>query len=60
MSSVVFDGGRTAKINRNADGEAVGLAIFLGADELEHLGVDALSSREVRYQICDGELVIGR
>lgn len=46
---------REAKLNFDSNGEPLGVAIALSADELQELGVD-LENDSVAYWIEDGEL----
>ena len=49
---------RTARLNRDGDGEALGCSIFLNASELAELGIDVQQTSEVQYDVTDGRLAI--
>lgn len=48
--------GREARVNRDGDGEAVGVAIFLTADELRDLGVSPEETDRVSYGVDNGRV----
>jgi len=52
------DDGRTARLARDADGEALGTAVFLDADDLRRAGVDLADADRVRYAVENGHLVL--
>lgn len=51
---------RTATVNHAPDGEPLGAAVFLDAEELAQLGVDPDAVGVVTYWVEDGELCVGR
>jgi hypothetical protein len=50
--------GRTAQLARDADGDALGSAVFFDADDLRALGVDLADADRVRYAVENGHLVL--
>lgn len=48
---------RAARVNHSADGERLGAAIYLSADDLAELGADA-DVETVEYAVVDGDLVL--
>ena len=54
-------GERSARVNRTSDGDPIGASIFLTAQDLEALGVNAVRLDEFTYLIQEGELqLVGR
>lgn len=47
---------RQARLNRDGNGDAVGAAVWLNADELADLGVDVDAADAVAYRVEDGNL----
>lgn len=47
---------RTARVNRGGDGEPIGAAVFLSADDLADLGIDPHSVDRVGFGIENGRL----
>lgn len=47
---------REARLNRDRDGDAVGAAVWLNADELADLGVDVDAADTVVIRVDDGDL----
>jgi hypothetical protein len=47
----------TATVNTDSDGDVLGVALFLGSDELEDLGLSDADC--VSYTVKDGTLQIG-
>ena len=55
------DDGRTARLARDADGEALGTAVFLDADDLRALlgtDPDEFDAARVSYAVENGHLVL--
>lgn len=50
--------GRYATINRDANGDVVGVAIFLTGDELASLGIDVMTTDTIHVVVTDGSLDI--
>lgn len=50
---------RETRISRDADGTALGLAIFINADEMRALGVDPEDATHVTYSITEDGLDVG-
>jgi hypothetical protein len=50
------DATREARLNRDGNGDAVGAAVWLNADELADLGVDVDAADAVAYRVEDGDL----
>lgn len=48
--------GRHATINRDANGDVVGVAIFLTGDELASLGIEPAKTDAVRVTVDDGRI----
>jgi hypothetical protein len=44
------------RVNRDGDGDPLGVAVFLSTSELRELGVD-LDSERVRFRVENGSLV---
>ena len=51
--------GREAKLTRDREGDPIGAAIWLNADELAALGVDIETVDSVPYRVSGGDLHIG-
>lgn len=51
---------RTATVNCAPDGEPLGIALFLNAEELTQLGVDPEATGVVAYSVEDGDLRVDR
>ena len=49
---------RQATVNRTGDGQPLGAAVWLNADELTALGVDVDAADAVAYRVEDGDLQI--
>ena len=47
---------RTARLARNGDGDPIGAAVFLTADELTDLGVEPERTDAVNVSVEDGEV----
>jgi len=47
---------RTARLARDGDGDPIGAAVFLTADELAELGVDTSTTDAVDITVEDGEV----
>ena len=47
---------RTARLARNGDGDPIGAAVFLTADELADLGVEPERTDAVNVSVEDGEV----
>lgn len=47
---------RQATVNRAGDGQPLGAAVWLNADELAALGVDVDAADAVAYRVEDGDL----
>jgi len=47
---------RQATVNRTGDGQPLGAAVWLNADELAALGVDVDAADAVSYRVEDGDL----
>lgn len=57
--AVAPDDGRTARLARDSDGDALGSALFLDADDLRALGLDTDATDDrVSYAVADGALVL--
>jgi len=50
------DATREARLNRDGNGDPVGAAVWLNADELAALGVDVDAADAVAYRVDDGDL----
>jgi len=50
---------REARLNRDGNGDPIGAAVWLNADELADLGVDVDTADAVAYRVEDGDLHIG-
>lgn len=48
--------GREARVNVDGDGDPIGIMLFLGADELERLGVEAEGRESISYRVEGGTL----
>lgn len=51
-------GRRTAQVNRSSEGDVLGTAVFLDAEDLAALGVDVDGADELRYEIEDGQITL--
>lgn len=49
---------RTARLARDGDGDPIGAAVFLTADELADLGVDTDTTDTVNVAVEDGEVCL--
>ena len=49
---------RQAMVNRTGDGQPLGAAVWLNADELAALGVDVDAADAVAYRVEDGDLQV--
>ncbi|QIB74756.1 hypothetical protein G3I44_10940 [Halogeometricum borinquense] len=47
---------RKASINHDPSGDPIGVALWINADELAALGIDATRTDAVKLQVTDGEL----
>ena len=47
---------REARVARDGDGDPIGAAVFLTADELADLGVDPVRADAVNVSVEDGEV----
>ena len=47
---------RQARVNRDPDGEPLGISLAISADELRELGIDPDEADAVEYEIADGGL----
>jgi len=56
MNSDATEQHREARVNRNADGDPLGVGLVLSTDELRALGVDVGHVERVVYGVEDGEL----
>lgn len=50
--------GREARLTRDRDGEPVGAAVWLNADELAALGVNIEAGDVVAYRVNNGDLCV--
>lgn len=48
---------RSARVNRDTDGESLGATVFVDAEQLAELGIDP-DAAEVEYQVVDGRLTL--
>lgn len=50
--------GRYATINRDANGDVIGVAIFVTGDELASLGIEPAKTDAVRVTVDDGRICV--
>ena len=51
---------RKARVSRAADGQALGLSLFITARELRSLGIDLEDTDRVAYAVEDGEIRLSK
>ena len=56
--SVALADGRWARLARDAEGEPLGVAVFLADDDLQQLGIDLAHADWVAYAVVDGDLAL--
>lgn len=44
---------RAARMNRNGDGEPLGVMVFVSADELARMGIDVEERESLRYVVSE-------